>query len=51
MNLEDLDDEQIFHVYPTFGKEHITNQRQACWCQPRVEYVEGGAVVIHEAEH
>lgn len=41
---------QIHHVYPTFGREHITNDRGGCWCEPKIELVEGGAIIIHEAE-
>lgn len=50
MTLSELEDDQIRHVYPQFGREHITNQRQDCWCCPVVEFVEGGAIIIHEAE-
>ena len=50
MSLAELEDDQIQHVYPNFGREHVTDQRAECWCQPRVELVEGGAVIIHEAE-
>ncbi len=48
--LSALEDEQIRHVYPTFGREHVTDQRDACWCQPKVDFVEGGAIIIHEVE-
>ena len=48
--LDQLEDEDIVHVYPTFGREHITNQRESCWCQPLVEFSDGGAIIIHEAE-
>lgn len=48
--LAGLEDSQIFHVYPTFGREHVTNQRDECWCQPCVELVDGGALIIHEVE-
>lgn len=48
--LKDVPDELIFHVYPTFGREHVTDQREQCWCQPRVEFEGEGAVIIHEAE-
>ena len=48
--LERLRDDKIHHVYPTFGREHVTNDRAECWCQPRVEFVEGGAIIIHEVE-
>ena len=50
MSLSDLEDDQIHHVYPTFGREHVTDQRAACWCEPKVEFVEGGAIIIHEVE-
>jgi hypothetical protein len=48
--LTDLEDDQIHHVYPTFGREHVTDQRDDCWCQPRVEFEGDGAIIIHEAE-
>lgn len=50
ISLDDLEDDQIQHIYPTFGREHVTNQRADCWCSPRVESIEGGALIIHEAE-
>lgn len=49
-NLAELEDDRIRHVYPTFGREHVTDQLDRCWCQPRVEFVDGGAIIIHEAE-
>ena len=48
--LSSLSDDHIQHVYPTFGREHVTDKRDQCWCQPKVELVEGGAVIIHEVE-
>lgn len=48
--LEDVPDDRIHHVYPTFGREHVTDKRAACWCQPRIEFEGDGAVIIHEAE-
>lgn len=51
MKIEELTDDQIQHVYPTFGKEHVTDQREKCWCQPRVEFIEEGAIIIHEPAH
>ena len=45
-----LADDHIHHVYPTFGREHVSNQRADCWCMPKVEFVEGGAIIIHEVE-
>lgn len=54
--MDGLDDEQVFHVYPTFGREHQTSEKLNCWCDPRVEFVHGklgkvvGAVIIHEVE-
>lgn len=50
VSLENLADDQIHHVYPTFGRKHVTDSRDACWCQPKVEFVEGGAIIIHEVE-
>lgn len=46
-----IPEDRIRHVYPTFGREHITDKRDSCWCQPRVEFVENGAVIIHEVGH
>jgi hypothetical protein len=48
--LETVDLDRIFHVYPTFGREHVTDQRDNCWCHPRVEFEGDGAIIIHEAE-
>ena len=48
--LDSVDGDRIRHVYPTFGREHVTDRRDSCWCQPRVEFVEDGAIIIHEAE-
>lgn len=49
-DLTELEDEEIFHVYPTFGREHVTDKRLGCWCGPRLDFVEGGALIIHEVE-
>ena len=49
MREDDVDD-NAYHVYPTFGREHITDRGSACWCGPRVEYVNGGRIIIHEIE-
>jgi hypothetical protein len=27
----------ITHVYPLFGKKHITNRHADCWCEPDIE--------------
>lgn len=48
--LQSLEDDQIHHVYPTFGREHVTDKRADCWCQPKVDLHGDGAVIIHEAE-
>lgn len=49
-DLDQLEDAQIYHVYPNFGvREHVTNKRD-CWCGPKVEFVEGGAIIVHEVE-
>ena len=58
--LDMLPDDSIQHVYPQFGREHITNARDKCWCQPNVEFVTRetaphdheitGAIIIHEVE-
>ena len=49
-NLDALENDRIHHVYPTFGREHVTNNRSECWCHPVVEFVEGGAIIIHQVE-
>jgi hypothetical protein len=46
----DMDNDDIWHVYPTFGREHITNQRDRCWCHPKIEFAYEGAIIIHEVE-
>lgn len=46
-----LPEERIRHVYPTFGVEHVTDKRADCWCGPRVEIIDGGAIIIHEVGH
>lgn len=46
----EVPNDQIQHVYPNFGREHVTDQREKCWCGPRVELVDGGAIIIHEVE-
>ena len=48
--LNELTDDQIYHVYPNFGREHVTDKRGECWCQPKAEFVSGGVIFIHEAE-
>lgn len=47
--LEELEDDQVLHISPTFGREHVTDHG-ACWCEPRVEFVEGGAIIFHKSE-
>lgn len=48
--LDGIEDDRIRHVYPTFGREHVVSKRCECWCQPKVEFVDDGAIIIHEAE-
>ena len=48
--LDGLEDDRIHHVYPTFGRGHVTNKRADCWCHPKVEFVEDGAIITHEVE-
>lgn len=48
--VDSLSDDEIQHVYPNFGREHVTDKRTDCWCRPHVELVDGGAIIIHEAE-
>lgn len=47
---EDIEDDRIWHVYPQFGRQHATESRGQCWCQPRIEFEGDGAIIIHEAE-
>lgn len=49
---------RIYHVFPTFGREHETKGRGSCWCEPDIEIVEPedggepcGAVIVHNTEH
>ena len=44
------DDEDLIHVYPLFGREHITNQGKDCWCQPK-PLPDESAVLLHNVEH
>lgn len=48
--LDSVEDDEIVHVYPQFGREHVTDQRDQCWCQPRVQFEGDGAIIIHEVE-
>lgn len=50
VKLDDFDSEDIYHVSPTFGRKHVTNQRDQCWCQPKVEFHENVALIVHEVE-
>lgn len=49
-SLDWIEDEDIIHVCPTFGREHVTDRRDACWCQPNVQFEGDGAIIIHEVE-
>lgn len=49
-----IESDSVFHVYPRFGREHVTNGIR-CWCQPQCERVEEkgelvGVVIVHEPE-
>lgn len=35
-----------YHVYPTYGRDHVTEGVE-CWCNPEVKDVEGGRIVVH----
>lgn len=48
--LEEIDSEDVYHVHPTFGRPHVTDQKDNCWCQPAVQFEGDGAIIIHEAE-
>jgi len=40
----------VWHVYPKDDlKEHITDHGDNCWCEPQVEYEDGGIIVIHNS--
>jgi hypothetical protein len=43
-----MDDDDLIHVYPLFGREHVTSGRE-CWCQPEPD-IEQPLVLIHHAE-
>ena len=52
-----LPDAVVRHVYPEFGRPHLTDQRTGCWCEPWVdiafcdeEHV-AGAVIVHQSDH
>ncbi len=45
---EDL--EQRIHVYPVFGRDHVTDCGLDCWCHPTVDVFEP-ALIIHNVEH
>ena len=59
--LEFLPDDAVLHAYPRFGREHVTDDRDRCWCCPQVEFVTHrmgnsdweivGAVITHNVEH
>jgi hypothetical protein len=51
LSIDDFDEDHIWHVYPRFGRAHIIDQKDKCWCMPRVDLDEDGAIVIHEIEH
>lgn len=41
---------EVWHVYPTEDeREHDTNKGPQCHCNPKLQNVEGGTVVIHNA--
>lgn len=40
--------EDLVHVYPLFGREHVLNGF-ACWCNPERD-LDNPYVVIHNAE-
>ena len=48
--LPSIPDDRIYHNYPTFGREHVTDRRDQCWCQPSVEFINDGAIIIHKVE-
>lgn len=44
----DVKDDELIHVVPQFGREHIASKD--CWCKPRQDDEEP-RVFIHEPEH
>ena len=36
----------VLHVFPTYGREHVTDGRP-CWCAPEAQAVEGGQLIVH----
>lgn len=41
--------EPCWHVYPTYGKKHVTDG-PPCWCEPDFERDEDTLIVIHHTE-
>lgn len=37
------------HVYPTDDLREHNTETDICWCDPEIEYVEGGTIIIHAA--
>jgi hypothetical protein len=44
----DVKDDELIHVVPQFGREHVASKD--CWCKPRQDDEEP-RVFIHEPEH
>ncbi len=36
----------IVHVLPTYGREHVTDGDEDCWCEPELEVEDGGGIVV-----
>lgn len=44
--------QNAFHVYPRFGREHVTSGAGSCWCDPEIEDVPPyGRLIIHQPDH
>lgn len=53
--LEAIEEGRVYHVYPTFGREHQVTKTLTCWCLPEIEFTtcadgRNGAILIHRPE-
>ena len=45
-----IPDDAILHVYPVDDtREHITDARGKCWCNPTLQEEPSGYVVVHNS--
>lgn len=44
--------ENDVHVYPQYGREHVTNAGcKGCWCSAQIENLVDGNLVIHREQN